>query len=174
MDIKKKTLIWTHHSSKWLQKCNYKLACVDIVLVTLCNVWNATPWKSNKSIRVSPTLSCSCSVSQPVSPNPVINLSGLTHRVEMFSVTDKDTHRTLYKYVQSQLLVSAGSDHIPAKKDHFHVSAGQDLPDSCHLGQITPHLCHLFLCSDWIQFLIAVGLCNTTHLTAIRKSSPAV
>ncbi len=52
------------------------------------------------------------------------------------------------------------SNTVPAKEDHLHVSAGQDLPDPCHFGQVSSHLRHLLLCSDRIQFLIAVGFCQ--------------
>lgn len=68
-------------------------------------------------------------------------------------VNDSSEH-----YVAGKLVLGIKHEDIPAKKHHFHVSTRQHLADPCHLGQVTPYLGHLLLCSDWIQLLIAVGL----------------
>lgn len=47
---------------------------------------------------------------------------------------------------------------VPAKEDHLHVPARQDLGNSSHFEQVSSDLCHLLLCCNRIQFFIAVGL----------------
>lgn len=77
-----------------------------------------------------------------------------------------------HKNIEYNLCAHAVKDNtlciIPAKEDHLHVSAGQDLPDPCHFGQVPSHLRHLLLCSDRIQFLIAVGFCQENRPVQIH------
>lgn len=50
--------------------------------------------------------------------------------------------------------------NVPSEEDTLHVSACQHLSDPCHLWQVTVHLLNLLLCSDWVQLLIPICVCE--------------